>query len=373
MSIVGVYKVPQIDKEKKRIDELTITKYNTITGKYLDEIPMDTFLHNIKKNINKHNSDFYYDNDNKRFIYNDDEDFIYSFKLDNITMANYELNKYNVTTIKIKQLIDLYNKKRKDLYIINHGDEGKTFNNEEDKLFYLNYLKKLNIRNILSTIRSSIVMLLSSSGIITSFILAHNNNGQSLLVFFSTMGILIFDCMIVANKEKELGFTNIISSLKDYKLNKHKIKELSKTKILDNNSINITQFDKTLENPIKEDLNNFTNYIMKEFSKLLNRINYLNINNKTELLTKVQLLMDEYINKYKEIIYNNRNNSLTLNNNDLEKLKVYITRKISDIESEMNNVRDKDIKFEQILKEKAILDARIQDSLNNKEEVSITR
>lgn len=372
MSIVGVYKVPQIDKEKKSIYELTITKYNTITGEYLDEIPMDTFLHNIKRNINKHNSDFYYDDDNKRFIYNDDEDFIYSFKFDNLTMANYELNKYNNTTIKIKQLIDLYNKKRKELHIINHGDKGKTFNNEEDKLFYLNYLKKLNIKNILSTIRSILVMLLSSSGIITSFILAHNNNGQSLLVFFSTMGILIFDCMIVAIKEKELGFTNIINSLKDYKLNKHKIKELSKTKILDNDSINIKQFDKTLENPIKEDLNNFTSYIMKEFSMLLNRINYLNLDNKNELLYKVQLLMDEYINRYKEIIYANKNDKLTLDKDDLEKLKLDITKKISDIESQIIDVREKDVKFEQILKEKEILDAKIQESYEGKK-LTLTR
>ena len=130
MGVVGVYNVPPILHTFEDIEKLTVTEYNTIMGKDFKEIPIDTFLNEIKKNVYISDMDFYYDDKNKQFIYKYRDDLnrliSYSFKLDNLTMANYELNKYNNTTLKIKQLVDLYNLKRKELRIINHGNKGIT-------------------------------------------------------------------------------------------------------------------------------------------------------------------------------------------------------------------------------------------------------
>ena len=174
MGVVGVYNVPPILHTFEDIEKLTVTEYNTIMGKDFKEIPIDTFLNEIKKNVYISDMDFYYDDKNKQFIYKYRDDLnrliSYSFKLDNLTMANYELNKYNNTTLKIKQLVDLYNLKRKELRIINHGNKGKPFNNEEDKLIYINYLQECNNQNKLLIIKNIMKILLVSGGLIGYFI-----------------------------------------------------------------------------------------------------------------------------------------------------------------------------------------------------------
>ena len=156
-----------------------------------------------------------------------------------------------------------------------------------------------------------------------------------------------------------------------------KINQLQERIILkDTKSINTQQFDKTLEKPIKEDLNEFSNAIMKEFSRLLNRVKYINSNNKDQLIIKIQTLMEEYISRYKNIIYSNKNGELSLKKDDLITLKNDITKKISEIEGEMINIRTKDVKVEQILKEKALLDAQIREIYkkeNEEKQIPMTR
>lgn len=296
-------------------------------------------------------------------------------------MTNYELGNYNSITLKLNELVNIFNERKRINNIVKNGENGKMDFTKEEKDIYLNYLKQDNKNNILSIIKRCIKQLgfISLSTYLSIFIgsidISIGSNIFNIIMVWMTITFMVEMLnYIITDMCIHDGYIKSIKEIiKQTKLNKHKIKQLEKTMVLQNTkSNNIQEFDKTLENPIKEDLNNFTSYIMKEFSMLLNRINYLNLDNKNELLYKVQLLMDEYINRYKEIIYANKNNELTLDKDDLEKLKLDITKKISDIESQIIDVREKDVKFEQILKEKEILDAKIQESYEGKK-LTLTR
>lgn len=380
MSVAGVFGVPPFEDEINHIEQLIITEYDTIKGIYFEEMPLSKFLKNIDKNKNnKYNIE--YDNENKIFIiiYKGKS---YSLKFDDITMTNYELGNYNSITLKkLNELVNIFNERERINNIIKNGKKGKMDFTKEEKDIYLNYLKQESKKNILSIIKRCFIQLglisLSTylSILLGSIDISIGSNIFNIIIVWMSITFMVETLnYIITDMCIHDGYIKPINEIiKQIKLNKHKIKQLEKNIVLQNTkSNNIQEFDKTLENPIKDDLNNFTSYIMKEFSMLLNRINYLNSNNKNELLNKVQLLMDEYINRYKNIIYANKNNELTLDKDDLEKLKLDITKKISDIESLIVDVREKDIKFEQILKEKEILDAKIQESYEEKK-LTLTR
>ncbi len=380
MGVVGVFQVPPIEDDIYEIKKLKITEYNTIKGKYFEEMPLSNFIKTLEKNKNNNKYNIEYDNENKIFIiiYKGKK---YSLKFNDITMTNYELGNYNSITLKLNELVNIFNERKRIDNIVKNGENGKMDFTKEEKNIYLNYLKQDNKNNILSIIKRCIKQLgfisLSTylSILIGSINISIGSNIFNIIMVWMTITFMVemLNYIITDMCIHDRYIKSIKEIIKQTKLNKHKIKQLEKTMVLQNTkSNNIQEFDKTLENPIKEDLNNFTSYIMKEFSMLLNRINYLNLDNKNELLYKVQLLMDEYINRYKKIIYANKNNELTLDKDDLEKLKLDITKKISDIESQIIDVREKDVKFEQILKEKEILDAKIQESYEGKK-LTLTR
>ena len=354
MSVIGVFPVPPFEDDIYEIEKLKITEYDTIKGKKFEEMTLSNFLKKIEKNKNNNKYNIKYDNENKIFIiiYKGKK---YDLELDNITMTNYQLGNYNSITLKLNQLVNFFNERKRVNNIIKNGKKGKLDFTKEEKDIYFNYLKQDNKKNILSIIiRCFKEMGFISFSTYLSILLASINISIGSNIFNIIMvGITILFCIeminyIITDMCINDGYIKPIKELiKQTKINKHKIKQLEKTIVLQNTkSNNIHQFAKTLDNPIKEDLINFTSYIMKEFSMLLNRINYLNSDIKNELLNKVQLLMDEYINRYKKIIYANKNNELTLDKDDLEKLKLDITKKISDIESLIVDVREKDIKFE---------------------------
>jgi len=373
MSVKGCVGVPPFEDKDTKNDtkELIVTEYNTIKGKNFDEMTLDDFFKMLSKNKDCDDYDLKYDNKNKQFIVTCD-DIKYSFKLDTISMANYELGNYNSITIQINKLINYFDNKNKETEIINKGNEGKKLTTKKEKKIYINYLKQCNKMNVLYTFINIGILLIVIAIFITSFILARGNIDYLALAYIIDTSLL---AIYIISSPSGLGILDIINFLKDIKLNKNKIKQLEKRLTLENTkSINREQFDKSLENPVKEDLNEFTNAIMKEFGKLLNRINYINPNNKNKLLVKIQTLMDEYIDRYRNIVYSKKDGTLSLKTDDLEKLKLDITKKISEIESEMVNIREKDIDIKQILKEKALLDAKIKDSYEetNEEEKSFT-
>ena len=379
MGVVGVFRVPPIEDDIYEIKKLKITEYDTIKGKNFEEMPLSNFIKTLEKNKNNNKYNIEYDNENKIFIiiYKGKK---YSLKFNDITMTNYELGNYNSITLKkLNELVNIFNERKRINNIVKNGENGKIDFTKEEKDIYLNYLKQDNKNNILSIIKRCIKQLGFISLSTYLSILIGSSIGSNIFINIITGWMTITFMVemlnyIITDMCIHDGYIKSIKEIiKQTKLNKHKIKQLEKTIVLQNTkSNNIQEFDKTLENPIKEDLNNFTSYIMKEFSMLLNRINYLNLDNKNELLYKVQLLMDEYINRYKKIIYANKKDKLTLDKDDLEKLKLDITKKISDIESQIIDVREKDVKFEQILKEKEILDAKIQESYEGKK-LTLTR
>ena len=68
------------------------------------------------------------------------------------------------------------------------------------------------------------------------------------------------------------------------------------------------------------------------------------------------------------VLLKKNNNRIVLENDNLEQLKLNIIKKLSEIELEMNYIRNQDIELEQILKDKKILDDKIEISYINNEE-----
>ena len=319
MGVVGVFQVPPIEDDIYEIKKLKITEYDTIKGKNFEEMPLSNFIKTLEQNKNNNKYNIEYDNENKIFIiiYKGKK---YSLKFNDITMTNYELGNYNSITLKLNELVNIFNERKRINNIVKNGENGKMDFTKEEKDIYLNYLKQDNKNNILSIIKRCFKQLgfisLSTylSILLGSIDISIGSNIFNIIMVWMTITFMVemLNYIITDMCIHDEYIKSIKEIIKQTKLNKHKIKQLEKTMVLQNTkSNNIQEFDKTLENPIKEDLNNFTSYIMKEFSMLLNRINYLNLDNKNELLYKVQLLMDEYINRYKEIIYANKYKELT--------------------------------------------------------------
>lgn len=364
-----------------KIEELKVTNKNTIMSPYIETYSED-FLKEIEKLIKKDKEEkvgkVYFDKDKNAFIIHY-YDTIYSLPLANIPKLYYDN-----TTLKLKELMLLTKKKDDEKEIIEKIENDEMLPNEKEQEIYLSYIKKDNKKNIFTIIKSSIISLFTISAIpigiylICLSLLSEMNLLQQILYGLLGMVITVFGGTVgIVNQleAKITDFAKIKNAFKNLKVNNMKIKELAKKltkRKITTKSINIEQFDKTLDDSVKEDLNSFTNQIMKNFNDLLIRVDYLNQEDKINLNRKIRELMNMYIRRYTKIISNSEKEKINLELDSLEKLKLDMTREISKIESQMNSVRDKDIKLEQLMKEKAILDSRMQQSEENNKEKRVT-
>ena len=357
--------------DDNELEELVITPYNTINNKYLDEMSIKDFFEKFKKNKDKNNYDLKYDSENKVFIIRYGGYVRYVLKLDKIAIENYELGKYNDITYELKQLVDYYDKKRieeekenqeQEEYddIIERAEKGEKLSSLKEIETYYNYLKYTDKKITYSQLIKILEGIVSIGLIGLGFFFVAKGYVLGFLPLLGGM-VAIMDAGFRTDE-------TIKEAIKKVKINKKKMKQLEEElKLSKIKSVNLEKFDKTIEDPVKEDLNEFTNIVMKNFNDILNRLNYLNEKDRDRLLTKTQMLMDEYIERYRSIIFKSKGKKLVLDKENLEQLKLDITRKLSDIETEMNDIRDNDVELEQILREKSLLDDKIKKSYSNTE------
>ena len=164
--------------------------------------------------------------------------------------------------------------------------------------------------------------------------------------------------LLPINKIKEL-IKRIKTKSRELKINKIKERELKKIKYVDKivmpNSITIEERDPIEQIELKDN-------IMNEIDSMVDKVAYLNTDDRTILLSELKELLNEYIER-KTIIIGQDNKISQDENESLIKLRTDICKKLAKIEIIINTIKIKDTKKKAINKEGALLTDKI-DKIN---------
>lgn len=395
-----------MDKEILRITELGTICSSDGTIDMLT----NNFFRKLEKNYKSDAYNVSYnEKDNKFNIkYNGIE---YILELDSDTMKKYLEGKYNDITLRLKKLavaeLGLIKKenedfklrveeekeiKRKEL-IIEEAEKGIIPNNEA-RTIYLNKLKKDkkfsfkklfnifkqshedneihrdNVEEIIDECANGISEYIFADGFMLAVIVLVVTAGIEVLLMALSV-IDSFNAKLLSKLALGAFFIpsslflyplatycyhlvkNTIKHIKNKKLLKHKIKEL--TKKLNNSTESkdfSLEFDKTLKTPIEEKTYEYKDIIYKEISKLVKRLEYINSSDRKVLLSELKSILNEYDKRTKDI----NNNKEMLTEDNIFKLQNDIVKKIAMVEQKMTTARIKDISEEEKSKERLQLE-----------------
>lgn len=374
------------------------------------EILTNKFLKKLERNYESDRySVSYNEKDNNFDIKYDGIDYI--LELDSDTMKNYIEGKYNDITLRLKKIttaeLDLNKRKEEELKlkkteeetaierekmvkkIIEDAERGIIPNNEA-RTIYLNKLKKdrkFSFKKLFNIFKESHEdneihrynvgeLIDDNSNGIGEYIFIY---GILLAIIVSGIAAIIGDLLNIDSFNVSLlwklalgGFflpsaiflypvatyfynlvKNTIIHIKNKKLLKHKIKEL--TKRLNNSTGNkdfSLEFDKTLKTPIEEKTYEYKDIIYKEISKLVKRLEYINSSDRKVLLSELKSILNEYDKRTKDI----NNNKEMLTEDNIFRLQNDIVKKIAMVEQKMTTARIKDISEEEKSKERLLLE-----------------
>ena len=167
--------------------------------------------------------------------------------------------------------------------------------------------------------------------------------------------------LLPIRKAKEL-VDRIKTKYRELRLNKAKERELKKIKYVDKivmpNSVTIEE-----RNPIEQ--LELKDNIMNEIDSMVDKVAYLNIDDRSIILTELKELLNEYIERKTAIV--GQDNKISQGENEsLIKLRNDICKKLAKIEINLNNVKIKDTKKKTITDEGKLLANKI-DKVNKLE------
>ncbi len=167
--------------------------------------------------------------------------------------------------------------------------------------------------------------------------------------------------LLPIRKAKEL-IDRIKTKYRELRLNKEKERELKKIKYVDKivmpNSVTIEE-----RNPIEQ--LELKDNIMNEIDSMVDKVAYLNIDDRSIILTELKELLNEYIERKTAIV--GQDNKISQGENEsLIKLRNDICKKLAKIEINLNNVKIKDTKKKTITDEGKLLANKI-DKVNKLE------
>ena len=160
---------------------------------------------------------------------------------------------------------------------------------------------------------------------------------------------------LLPKKKKKKLIKRIKTKSRELKINKIKERELKKIKYVDKivmpNSITIEERDPIEQIELKDN-------IMNEIDSMVDKVAYLNTDDRTILLSELKELLNEYIER-KTIIIGQDNKISQDENESLIKLRTDICKKLAKIEIIINTVKIKDTKKKAINEEGALLTDKI--------------
>lgn len=380
--------------------ELKLTSLNTVIFDG-EELLLEEFFKILNNNLGE---DYvvYYEEDTDRFkvIFDGVK---YSLMLDKIIMNNYKFGIYNSFTYELKKLVDKsteFEQEGADIEetilreekIIKNAEKG-LLPNDEARRVYLKYLKnnkkfsfsKIKIKSYVSNLVDDFK---ASCSFIEDWIFKTNIwpfnymwdgieyfgmtlIGSVLIALSVSVGVgikagidgffnfkylywfllgLIPQTTYLVPVVKFLGihamirFGRLRNFGKNKKLVNHKIKqlteELNRKKIEDKN---YEYFDKTLEEPIKDQVNPLEDKIMRNLYDIVRRLEYINYTDRQELLVEVRQIAEEYKNRIERIRKQGLEDMLQLGGDNYLSINQEVLGKIALLEQKMLNIRNNDV------------------------------
>lgn len=394
--------------------EIFITELGTVCEKIrsngfsevdVQEAIFDDYMNELEKRILKEESAVKYDKDSNSFYLVEKErrDTIlprimaYRFDVNSEVMDNYAFGKYEKVTSRIHDLYikSMTNEEKQRLAaekenerqeIINKMNNSHDMPTAAEARIYLDYLEEVERTNatiikgkvmgIAATTALPVGLGFSSTAILCIFLPSTVGQYLEASLLWSYAIASVEDFVISAMKLAEIDYfipgAHLIKYIEDSsKTIKDKKEEnelinvkASRLREIENvdrmvmaKSYSIEEFDKTLEDEKLESLN-LKNTIMKNLDDLVNRINLLNSGDKKELLVEVKSILDEYTERYNNII-NQDKNVIDMEADNFVKLKIDTLTKIAELETKVMEIRYKDVGIKQVTDESRLLTEKI--------------
>ena len=375
-------------KKETAPEILKVSSLGVLYGNRGTEWRVDDFLNYYKRSIKHDNCSIIYNEKDVNFtVIDEGEEYI--LELDAEEKKNFVEGKYNYYTSKLKQFADIKSEAVKNeeaiKKIIKDGDND-ILPNDEAKEIYLDELKKrlkklpkesfkeafsnmLDIESGRSDWTASdhfislVVRMLISffcSGFAGMMIGRIFADSGTTLFWTIALSITTAGTLFVPIKH---FFTYYFEPLKDMLISKrilkYKIKSLEDSlKYKQTKSIALQAFDDSLSEPLKTYSYNFKDTIFRSLSELLDRIDYIKNRDDAKRLGKeVKAILDEYRQRLSKI--DEANSIDSLNGQNIVDLQNDMVKRIINLETELNEVRSKDISREELLEEGSMLDKRL--------------
>ena len=385
-------------KKETAPEILKVSSLGVLYGNQGTQWRLDDFLNYYEKNIKYNNCSIIYNEKDVNFTVIDEGE-KYILELSAEEKKNFVEGKYNYYTSKLKQFADIKSKAAKNKEaikkIIKDGDND-ILPNDEAKEIYLEELKKrlkklpkerfkeafsdmLDIESggfdwsagahfILLVVRMVVSFLVFGfGGLMVGGIFADLSPALSRIIVLSiaTAGTLFVPI--------KYFFAYYLEPLKDMltskRILKYKIKSLENSlKYKQTKSISLQAFDNSLSEPLKSYSYNFKDTIFRSLSELLDRIDYIkNSDDAKRLKKEVKSILDEYRKRLSTLDGVNPIDSL--NGQNIVDLQNDMVKRITNLETELNEVRSKDISREELLEEGSMLDKRLDGVLLDSSEI----
>jgi len=385
--------------------DIFVSKYGTVNLSNINrkifgtnaELTFTNFIKEINKRINNNIDVIKYDKETNSFylvsnIIVEEKDYTQQIKvahkidIDEESMKDYVDGKYDKYTSILHNLCieSEQNKKRNDIVkarekekndIIKKANKSHTDLTPLEAKIYLDHLQKndkTNIKDIaINSAKLAVVtgIPLGAGGFLAAIGIAHSApiiytavatllgttmggifEGLVNMFLDDSYGIDIFPI----RKVKEL-IQRIKTKSKELRLNKSKERELKKIKYVDKivmpNSVTIEERDSIEQLELKDN-------IMNEIDSMVNKVAYLNTDDRSLILSELKELLNEYIERKTTII--GQDNKINQEENEsLIKLRNDICKKLAQIEIKLNKVKIKDTKKKAITKEATLLSNKI--------------
>lgn len=147
--------------------------------------------------------------------------------------------------------------------------------------------------------------------------------------------------------------------IRDRKLLKHKIKELTEM-LTTGKSTSLKEFDSTISMTPIEDIAMFQDNIYQNINDLVNRLTYINKNDRLILAKELKSILDEYNQRMKALEEDIKKGTITLGQDDIVKIKMDIISRIGVVETKLTAIRKKDLESSQRQSEQEIIERKLQ-------------
>lgn len=147
--------------------------------------------------------------------------------------------------------------------------------------------------------------------------------------------------------------------IRDRKLLKHKIKELTEM-LTTGKSTSLKEFDSTISMTPIEDIAMFQDNIYQNINDLVNRLTYINKNDRLILAKELKSILDEYNQRMKALEEDIKKGTITLGQDDIVKIKMDIISRIGVVETKLTAIRKKDLENSQRQSEQEIIERKLQ-------------